>query len=161
MSFNVANLITLPSLFYYASSSGATTSTSTFGCAIDLAPYINVGKRPVKVVCNAWISTNANAASTSYTFQFYLYQCTSSNGTFAACSTSSTGATITLYGSSLSTAVTSTMLLGAAGAEAGVADFVITPTSRYVYVYCTMTNVTATLPSVNVTGQVLAFSRSE
>jgi hypothetical protein len=158
MSFTVANLVTLPSLIFFTSTAGATTSTSTFGIAVDLAPYINVGKRPVKVVCSAFISTNANAASTSYVAQFYLYQCTSSNGTFATVSTASTGATITLYGSTISTAVTSTNITGL---EASIADFNVTPTSRWVYVYVTLSNVTATLPTIGVTGAVQAFSRSE
>ena len=158
MSFNVANLVTLPSLAWFATTQGATTSTSTFGIAVDLAPYINVGKRPVKVVCSALISTNANAASTSYTFQFYLYQCTSSNGSFATVSTASTGCTITLYGSTGSTAQSSTAITGL---QASVSDFNITPTSRFVYIYCTASNVTATLPIISVMGAVQAFSRSE
>lgn len=132
--FEVQNLITstILALNVVTASTAASSSyggaVSTIGAPVlDLAPYVGEGKRLAKIVCFFAPSSNSSVPSTAGTSaNFLLYQCTSSNGTFTAVSTSSTGATIT-----------ETSTYASVGA---FAEFGIVPSQRFVTGYAVVTS---------------------
>ena len=144
MSFNVANLVTISGSCSYLTISSNGQSTS--GSIVDLAPYMEVGKRPVKVVCSAAVAAGTTLGIAGNAVNVLLYQSSSTASAFATCSTGSTGWTSGLCASS-------------AGAVGNMGDFNVIPTQRYVMPYFTFTSTAAS--QIFVHASVEAYSRSE
>jgi hypothetical protein len=144
MSFNVTNLIsTVGFISGYAASTGSTSAPSTMASstlAIDLSPYINVNKRPVKVI----LAVTGSTTGTTYgLINCQLYGASSSAGTYAACSTASTGGTLQIANTS----------------TGAIVEFNVIPTYRWVTPYITHASTAASVASI--VAIVQAFSRSE
>jgi len=151
--FEVQNMITSMVLGFnsYVASTAASSSfggatVTTYSPAVDLGPFVEANKRPVKCVCIFVPSAGSSVPSTvGTTAQFYLYGATSSNGTFATVSTASTGGTITL-----------TSTYNSVGA---FTEFAVVSTFRYVTGYATVGS-SAAGQSYVIGMAVQAFSRA-